>query len=233
MIILGIDPGSLCTGFGLIENQPSRITYIHSGYCKIKGDNLPQRLGQIYQHIEELIGQYQPEQMGIEQVFMHRNADSALKLGQARGAAICAGHMAGLEIAEYAPREIKQAIVGTGAASKEQVQQMVKRLLGLRVIAEQGGLTLGQAAGRAAIFLLLPASPSLIFNLVAANWPVELFQQGPWAFVVMAVGYLYYLLLAALFTNDVARLAEGSQADGEALRHERPTGAAILETRSR
>jgi len=105
---------------------------MHSGYFKIKGDSLPQRLGQIYRHIDELIGQYQPEQMGIEQVFMHRNADSALKLGQARGAAICAGHMAGLEIAEYAPREIKQAIVGTGAASKEQVQHMVKRLLGLR-----------------------------------------------------------------------------------------------------
>lgn len=105
---------------------------MHSGFFKIKGDSLPQRLGQIYQHIEALIRQYQPEQMGIEQVFMHRNADSALKLGQARGAAICAGHMAGLEIAEYAPREIKQAIVGSGAATKEQVQHMVKHLLGLR-----------------------------------------------------------------------------------------------------
>jgi crossover junction endodeoxyribonuclease RuvC len=69
--------------------------------------------------------------MGIEQVFMHRNADSALKLGQARGAAICAGHISGLEIGEYAPRLIKQAIVGTGAASKEQVMHMVQRLLNL------------------------------------------------------------------------------------------------------
>ena len=132
MIILGIDPGSRCTGFGLIDNQPNKIIYRHSGFFKIKGDNLPQRLGQIYQHIEQLISQYQPQQMSIEQVFMHRNADSALKLGQARGAAICAGHMAGLEIVEYAAREIKQAVVGTGAASKEQVQHMVKRLLGLR-----------------------------------------------------------------------------------------------------
>jgi crossover junction endodeoxyribonuclease RuvC len=131
VIILGIDPGSRCTGFGLIDNQPNKITYLHSGFFKIKGDSLPQRLGQIYQHIEQLIGQYQPQQMSIEQVFMHRNADSALKLGQARGAAICAGHMAGLEIGEYAAREIKQAIVGTGAASKEQVQHMVKHLLGL------------------------------------------------------------------------------------------------------
>ncbi len=132
MIILGIDPGSRCTGFGLIDNQPSRITYMHSGFFKIRGESLPQRLGQIYQHIDELIRQFQPQQMSIEQVFMHRNADSALKLGQARGAAICAGHMAGLEIAEYAAREIKQALVGSGAASKEQVQHMVKHLLGLR-----------------------------------------------------------------------------------------------------
>ena len=132
MIILGIDPGSRCTGFGLIDNQPDRITYMHSGFFKIKGENLAQRLGQIYTHIDELIRQYQPQQMGIEQVFMHRNADSALKLGQARGVAICAAHMAGLEIAEYAPREIKQAIVGTGSASKDQVQHMVRHLLSLR-----------------------------------------------------------------------------------------------------
>ena len=133
MIILGIDPGSRCTGFGLIENQPNRINYLHSGFFKIEGESLAQRLGQIYQQIDELIRQFQPQQMSIEQVFMHRNADSALKLGQARGAAICAGHLAGLEIAEYAPREIKQAIVGSGAATKEQVQHMVKQLLGLRV----------------------------------------------------------------------------------------------------
>ena len=132
MIILGIDPGSRFTGFGLIDNQPNRITYMHSGFFKIKGESLPQRLGQIYQHIDGLIRQFQPQQMSIEQVFMHRNADSALKLGQARGAAICAGHLAGLEIAEYTPREIKQALVGSGAATKEQVQHMVKHLLGLR-----------------------------------------------------------------------------------------------------
>ena len=132
MIILGIDPGSRCTGFGVIDNQPSQITYLHSGYFKIRGDNLPQKLGSIYQHIDDLIRQFRPQHMSIEQVFMHRNADSALKLGQARGAAICAGQLAGLEIAEYAPREIKKAVVGTGAATKEQVQHMVKRLLSLR-----------------------------------------------------------------------------------------------------
>ena len=132
MIILGIDPGSRTTGYGLIDNQPSQIRYIDSGYLKIKGDTLPQRLGEIFQQIEAVIQQYQPAHMSIENVFMQRNADSALKLGQARGAAICAGYIAGLEIAEYAPREIKQALVGTGAATKEQVQHMVKRLLGLQ-----------------------------------------------------------------------------------------------------
>ena len=132
MIILGIDPGSRCTGFGLIDNQPNQITYMHSGFFKIKGEDLAQRLGQIYQSIEELIRQYQPQHMSIEQVFMSRNASSALKLGQARGAAICAGHLGGLTIAEYAPRQIKQAIVGSGSASKDQVQHMVRHLLSLR-----------------------------------------------------------------------------------------------------
>ena len=132
MIILGIDPGSRITGFGLIDNHANRMEYIHSGSIKVSGDSLPQRLGYIFAEIDAVIRQYRPEQMGIENVFMARNADSALKLGQARGAAICAGHQAGLEISEYAAREIKQAIVGTGAASKEQVQHMVKRLLGIR-----------------------------------------------------------------------------------------------------
>ena len=132
MIILGIDPGSRTTGYGLIDNQPSQIRYIASGYLKIKGDSLPERLGQIFQQIDAVIAEYSPAHMSIENVFMQRNADSALKLGQARGAAICAGYQAGLEIAEYAPREIKQALVGNGAASKEQVQHMVKRLLGLQ-----------------------------------------------------------------------------------------------------
>ena len=132
MIILGIDPGSRITGFGIIDNQANQIKYIHSGKIKVVGDSLPQRLGNIFARIDEVIQQYHPEQMGIENVFMARNPDSALKLGQARGAAICAAHQAGLEIAEYAAREVKQAIVGKGAASKDQVQHMVKRLLGLQ-----------------------------------------------------------------------------------------------------
>jgi len=132
MIILGIDPGSRITGFGLNDNQASRIDYIDSGHIRVSGDSLPQRLGFIFAAVDEVIRKHQAQQMSIENVFMARNADSALKLGQARGAAICAAHQAGLEIAEYAPREIKQSIVGSGAASKDQVQHMVKRLLGIR-----------------------------------------------------------------------------------------------------
>ena len=132
MIILGIDPGSRITGFGLVDNQANRLGYIASGNIKVSGDSLPQRLGNIYAAIDEVIRHHAPEQMGIENVFMSRNADSALKLGQARGAAICAAHRAGLEIAEYAPRDIKKAIVGSGGASKEQVQHMVRRLLSIR-----------------------------------------------------------------------------------------------------
>ena len=132
MIILGIDPGSRITGYGLIDNQVNRIEYIDSGHIKVSGDSLPQRLGFIFAAIDDVIRKHRAEQMSIENVFMARNADSALKLGQARGAAICAAHQAGLEIAEYAPREIKQSIVGSGAATKDQVQHMVRRLLGIR-----------------------------------------------------------------------------------------------------
>lgn len=132
MIILGLDPGSRITGFGLIDNQTDRIKYVHSGCIHVSGDSLAARLGHIYAEIDAVIRQYRPRQMGIERVFMARNADSALKLGQARGAAICAAQQAGLDVAEYAAREVKQSIVGTGAASKEQVQHMVKQLLGIR-----------------------------------------------------------------------------------------------------
>lgn len=129
MVILGIDPGSRITGFGIIDNQVNSISYMHSGSITIVGDSLPEKLGNIFNEISAVIREYQPEQMSIESVFMSKNADSALKLGQARGAAICAGYQAGLKIAEYAPREIKQALVGKGAASKQQVAHMVQRLL--------------------------------------------------------------------------------------------------------
>lgn len=130
-LILGIDPGSRITGYGVINVVGGRQDYVASGCIRIKGDYLPDRLKQVYEGVIELITLYSPQEMAIEQVFMARNPDSALKLGQARGAAIVAGATQGLPIAEYAARAVKQAVVGTGAAKKAQVQHMVSSILKL------------------------------------------------------------------------------------------------------
>ena len=129
--ILGIDPGSRFTGYGLIDSDGQQARYVASGCVRVNGDNLPEKLGLIFRELSVLIDEYQPQQLAIESVFMHRNADSALKLGQARGAAICAGVTREIPVAEYAPREIKQAVVGKGSADKLQVQHMVRVLLSL------------------------------------------------------------------------------------------------------
>ncbi|MES9898822.1 MAG: crossover junction endodeoxyribonuclease RuvC [Sedimenticola sp.] len=129
--ILGIDPGSRVTGFGIIESNGDRSVHITSGCIRLQGDNFPLRLGEIYLRLAEIIAEYQPDEMAIEQVFVSKNPSSALKLGQARGAAICASVVAGIEVFEYTPRMIKQAVVGSGAATKDQVQHMVKQLLSL------------------------------------------------------------------------------------------------------
>ncbi len=132
MRIIGIDPGSRLTGYGIIENSPQGYNYIASGSILIKADYFPDRLKQIFDGILEIVDNYQPDQMAIEQVFMHKNADSALKLGQARGAAICAVQIRGMPVFEYAARQVKQAVVGKGAADKVQVQHMVKLLLNVQ-----------------------------------------------------------------------------------------------------
>ena len=129
--ILGIDPGSRLTGFGVIDETATGYQYIASGCLRIKGDDFPIRLKQIFAGISDIVEQYQPTEMAIEQVFMHKNADSALKLGQARGAAICAVQLFDIPVFEYAARQVKQAVVGKGSADKLQVQQMVKILLGI------------------------------------------------------------------------------------------------------
>ena len=131
--ILGIDPGSRITGYGVVEETSrGRSKYIASGSIRVKADSFPERLKQIFDGVTEVIALYQPDEMAIEQVFMHKNADSALKLGQARGAAICASMVAGLGVSEYAARQVKQALVGKGAADKTQVQHMVKILLNIQ-----------------------------------------------------------------------------------------------------
>jgi crossover junction endodeoxyribonuclease RuvC len=129
--ILGIDPGSRSTGYGLIDAGPAGPALVACGRIRTDGEDFPRRLKQIYDGIVEIVHQYRPDELAIEQVFMHKNADSALKLGQARGAALCAGLVAGLEVHEYAARSVKQAVVGKGNADKTQVQHMVKILLKL------------------------------------------------------------------------------------------------------
>ena len=130
-IILGIDPGSRITGYGVIRLQGSRAEYLGSGCIRTNSDELAPRLKLIYDGVSEVIRQFAPDQFAIEQVFMARNPDSALKLGQARGAAIVAAVNVSLAVAEYSARQIKQSVVGTGAADKEQVQHMVRQLLKL------------------------------------------------------------------------------------------------------
>ena len=130
-IILGVDPGSRITGYGIIECSGRRQTYLGSGCIRTSGDDLSQRLKIIFDGLSEIIRQYQPDQFAIERVFMAKNADSALKLGQARGAAIVAATNADLSVAEYSATQIKNAVVGTGRAKKEQVQHMVQHLLKL------------------------------------------------------------------------------------------------------
>lgn len=131
MNILGIDPGSVVTGFGVIRQEGNKQIYIASGCIKIGNKPWVQRLTQIYADITEIVQQYLPEQAAIEQVFVGKSVSSALKLGHARGVAMLALAKLGVTIAEYSPRTIKQAVVGNGAAEKTQVQYMVKTMLGL------------------------------------------------------------------------------------------------------
>lgn len=130
--ILGIDPGSRVTGYGVVETTPRGIRYVASGCIRVEAEDFPSRLKQIFDGVSEIIEVYQPRQMAIEQVFMHKNADSALKLGQARGAAICAVLNQNLPVFEYAARQVKQALVGKGNADKLQVRHMVKILLSIQ-----------------------------------------------------------------------------------------------------
>jgi len=130
-IILGVDPGSRRTGFGIIEALGGRSRYITSGVIRLPAGPLPPRLRIIADSIGELIELHTPAELAIEQVFLARSADAALKLGQARGAAIVPCVQAALEVYEYSARQIKQAVVGSGAADKNQVQHMVRVLLKL------------------------------------------------------------------------------------------------------
>ncbi len=129
--ILGIDPGLRITGFGIIEKNGSKLAYVVSGCIKSGDSDLPDRLKIILENLREVIAQHQPHQIALEKVFVNINPASTLALGQARGTAICAAVDAGLPVSEYTALQVKQAVVGNGHATKEQVQHMVTRLLKL------------------------------------------------------------------------------------------------------
>jgi len=113
----------------VIDANGAGVAYVVSGAIRTNGESMAERLQQIFLGVDRLVSEFRPDEVAIERVFMHRNADSALKLGQARGAALSATFTVRPRVFEYAPREVKLAVVGTGAAQKEQVQLMVKRLL--------------------------------------------------------------------------------------------------------
>lgn len=129
--ILGIDPGSRLTGFGVLDFEAERASYVASGAVRSQDGSFPERLRMIFRSLSDIVAEYRPDAVAIESVFVHRNAGSALKLGHARSAALCATFEHQVAVFEYAPREVKLAIVGSGAASKEQVQHMVMSLLTL------------------------------------------------------------------------------------------------------
>ncbi len=165
--IIGIDPGSRLTGFGVIRMEGSKYHYLASGCVRVEGEGISHRLQQIYAGLQEVIQTYQPAEAGIEQVFMHKNPGSALKLGQARGVAIVAAAMTAIPVAEYSARQIKQSVVGHGAAKKEQVQHMVRVLLNLSGIpqvdaADALAVALCHAHSRQSLIKLASSSSSKV-----------------------------------------------------------------------
>ena len=130
--ILGVDPGSSCTGYGIITGEGDEITYIGSGHITLhKKSTRYEKLRTIFERMQQVIEEYAPTHFAIEDVFYNKNARSSLVLGEARGAAILAASMADLSIHEYSPREVKQSVTGNGAADKSQVNFMLGKILAL------------------------------------------------------------------------------------------------------
>ena len=136
-LIIGIDPGSRLTGYGIIQKEGSKLSFVDAGTIRTETAEMPERLKRIFAGVERIVKFYGPTEAAVEQVFMAQNPDSALKLGQARGAAIAALVNLDLQVAEYTARQIKQSVVGYGAAEKEQVQMMVMKILNLSIKPQQ------------------------------------------------------------------------------------------------
>lgn len=168
MRILGIDPGSRKTGVGIIELHPEHTVVVCYGVIQVatgksKPGDFPDRLGRIFNGISDLVREHRPDVAAVETVFIAKNPNSAIKLGQARGAAVCAAINGGLEVAEYSPRLVKQAIVGRGGADKVQVQHMVRVLLGLKEVPEE------DAADALAVALCHHHTRGTLDNMAAAK----------------------------------------------------------------
>lgn len=161
--ILGIDPGSRITGYGVIDVTATGIAYVDCGCIRTSGEDFAQRLREIFLGVRRVLAEQAPAEIAIERVFLSKNADSALKLGQARGAALCATFDTDLPVHEYAARQVKQAVVGGGSAEKTQVQHMIKALLGLK------GAVQADAADALAIAICHANHRSLKVQLAAST----------------------------------------------------------------
>ncbi|NWF51369.1 MAG: crossover junction endodeoxyribonuclease RuvC [Ignavibacteriaceae bacterium] len=132
MIIIGVDPGTILTGYGIIRFRNNTFTRLASGLIRITPGGIPEKLELIYNKLDELIKKYQPDEFAIETAFYGKNVQSMMKIGYARGVSLLAAVHNGLPSSEYSPREVKKAVVGNGAASKEQVNYMIRVLLNLK-----------------------------------------------------------------------------------------------------
>jgi len=130
--ILGVDPGSRLTGYGLVEATGAEVRFLDCGLIHAGSDDFALRLKRIFDGLGRIIAEHAPDELAIEKVFVHRNVTSALKLGQARGAALLAAATRELAVFEYSPNEVKQAVTGRGHAGKEQIQHMIRVLLKLK-----------------------------------------------------------------------------------------------------
>lgn len=132
MLALGVDPGTRATGWGVVEFEKNHLRHVAHGVIVTRPDSpLPERLATIFRGLGQVIADYRPDEAGVENIFTARNTQSALKLGHARGVILLCAELNGLHICEYTPQQVKSAVVGYGRAEKEQVQDMVRRLLAL------------------------------------------------------------------------------------------------------
>ena len=160
MLVLGIDPGTATTGYGVVRKLPGGHTQlVECGVVRTRArDPLPARLREIFDGVQELIARHRPDALAVESVFYAKNVRTTVTLGHARGVILLAGELAGLTIHEYPPAEIKKAVVGTGAATKEQVQFMLTRLLRLKAVPQPSDAADGVAA--ALTYCMAPDLPS-------------------------------------------------------------------------